>query len=177
MKRYLTCIVLAGVILSAGALLGGGRQQVAPKNAPGPAKVILDQWNDIGGRLIAMAQDWPEDKYSYRPNEKVRSFAQVILHVAGSNYSLVNQAAGKKLGDAENDPSVEAFKTKAQAVEFLKKSVADGAAAIQQLGDEGVSKHLDAWVGYEEHMGEHYGQLVVYYRNSGMVPPESRPKK
>jgi hypothetical protein len=36
---------------------------------------------------------------------------------------------------------------------------------------------LEDWIGYTEHMGEHYGLLVAYYRASGSVPPESRPKK
>jgi uncharacterized damage-inducible protein DinB len=176
-RKELTCAVLTAVILSAGLAIGTRGQESAAKKEKGPAAVVLEQWNDVGGRLVMMAEDWPADKYGYQPNDKVRTFAQVILHIAGSNYSLINQTAGKKLGNAENDPSTETFKTKAQAVEFLKKSVTDGATAIQQLGDAGVSKHLDAWVGYEEHMGEHYGQLVVYYRNNGMVPPESRPKK
>lgn len=152
-------------------------QESAEKKAPGPAEAVLRQWNDVGNRLVAMAEDWPEGKYSYRPNDKVRTFAQVLLHVAGSNYSLINRAQGKKLGNEENDPSTETFKSKAQVVEFLKKSVTDGAATIQQVGDAGVLEHLVAWVGYTEHMGEHYGQLVVYYRNNGVVPPESRPKK
>lgn len=150
-------------------------QQATAKKQPGPAEVVLRNWNEVGNKLVVMAEDWPENKYTYRPNDQVRTFAQQLLHVAGSNYSLVNEMRGQKLGNEENDPSTEVFKSKAQLVEFLKKSVADGATTIQQQGDAGILKHLDGWVGYTEHMGEHYGQLVVYYRNNGVVPPESRP--
>jgi len=74
-------------------------------------------------------------------------------------------------------------------VAFVKKSFADGAAVIKAKGDKGLNdtfvdsfSHQQvrvgdyAW-GFIEHNGEHYGQLVVYYRVAGMVPPESRPKK
>lgn len=152
-------------------------QQTEQKKTRTPSEAILLNWNDVGNRLITMAEDWPEDKYSYRPNDQVRTFAQVVRHVAGDNFSLVNQLRGQKLGDEDNDPSPDKYKTKAQVVDFFKKSVAEGAATIQKEGDAGVLKHLDLWAGYTEHMGEHYGQLVVYYRNNGVIPPESRPKK
>jgi hypothetical protein len=97
--------------------------------------------------------------------------------VAASNYSLINVARGKKLGIDQNDPPIENFKTKAEVVAFLKKSVADGADTIHQMGNAGMLEHLVDWMGMVEHSGEHYGQLVVYYRLNGIVPPESRPKK
>ena len=83
----------------------------------------------------------------------------------------------------------ENYKTKADVVAFVKKAFADGAAAIQAKGDKGMSDLMvdpfanqqvrvyDMAYGFIEHSGEHYGQLVVYYRTSGLVPPESRPKK
>ena len=171
--RLLAGSVLAGLVfLVVGT--AARAQDSSQKKSPAPTEAMLENWNDIGGRIVAMAQDWPEDKYSYRPNAQVRSFADVMRHIAGSNYGLINGALGKKVGVEGDDPSPDTFKTKAQIVEYLKKSVDDGAAAIEQLGDDGILKHLDDWVGYIEHMGEHYGQLVVYYRNNGVVPPASR---
>jgi hypothetical protein len=68
------------------------------------------------------------------------------------------------------------YNTKASIVDAMKQSVADGAAALKATGDEQVRKRSSLWVGFLEHSGEHYGQLVVYYRLNGIVPPESRPK-
>ena len=171
-------VVIATMAMGAALTLGSVVcAQDGHQNAKTPSQAILANWNDIGNRLITMAQDWPEDKYTYQPNAQVRTFQQVLLHVAGSNYDLVNHVSGSKMGDGRNDPAVADYKTKEQTVAFLKKSVADGAAEIQKEGDSGVLAHLDYWTGYTEHMGEHYGQLVVYYRNNGVVPPESRPKK
>jgi hypothetical protein len=148
-----------------------------PKTPQTPTQAVLENWNDVGNRLITMAQDWPEEKYTYKLNPAVRTFQEVILHIAGSNYDLLNHLAGSKVGEAQNDPPVSQYKTKAQTVAYLKKSVEDGAALLQKEGDADVLKHLSGWIGYTEHMGEHYGLLVAYYRASGGVPPESRPKK
>jgi hypothetical protein len=148
-----------------------------PKTPPTPTQAILENWNDVGNRLVNMAQDWPEDKYSYKLNPAVRTFQEVLLHIAGSNYDLINHLAGTKVGEAQNDPPLSQYKTKAETVAYLKKSVEDGAVLLQKEGDSEVVKHLSGWVGYTEHMGEHYGLLVAYYRANGVVPPESRPKK
>ncbi len=172
----ITAISALAVLLGSTAARGqeGSNAQKTPKT---PSQAVLENWNDVGGRIITMAEDWPEDKYNFRPNAQVRTFADVLRHIAGSNFGLLNQVTGKRLGDGANDPSPETYKTKAQIVAFVRKSVEEGAATIKEQGDAGILKALDYWIGYTEHMGEHYGQLVQYYRDNGVVPPESRPKK
>ncbi|MGA7626838.1 MAG: DinB family protein [Candidatus Acidiferrales bacterium] len=152
----------------------GGAQSKTP---PPPKKAVLDNWNDVGNRLVTMAQDWPEDKYTYKLTPQVRTVQQVFLHIAGSNYDMINRLSGSKVGLAANDPPVSEYKTKAEVVAYLKKSVEDGAALAEKEGDAGVMKNLNDWIGYTEHMGEHYGLMVAYYRANNTVPPESRPKK
>src|SRR5580700_2523697 len=170
---------LAFTALALTMLAGAARSQdnAAPKKPLTPTEAIVANWNDVGGRLVTMAEDWPEDKYDYKLAPTMRSFHEVILHVAGSNYDMINRMTKSKKGDARNDPPVSEYKTKAAAVAFLKKSIEDGAAEAKKQGDAGVIKLLEYWDGYTEHMGEHYGLLVAYYRASGGVPPESWPKK
>jgi uncharacterized damage-inducible protein DinB len=160
----------------------------APKAPPSESQVVLAQWNEIGRKLIAMAEDFPEDKYDFKPNPAERTFAQQLLHVSNAMYFFTNAARGEKL-PAEEDPKREDYKTKADVVAFVKKSVQDGADAIKAKGDKGMAElvtdpfdkqqmQLSDWAyGMIEHSGEHYGQLVVYYRVAGLVPPESRPKR
>jgi uncharacterized damage-inducible protein DinB len=158
----------------------------AVKPADPELKVVLDSWNEIGRKLTAMAEDFPEDKYDFKPTPAVRSFAEQLLHAAGANYFFTNPVMGKAPQAAE-DPKREQYKSKAAIVAFVKKSFADGAAAIQSKGEKGLmrtvvygdqkARVLDIAYGIIEHSGEHYGQLVVYYRLAGLVPPESRPKK
>ena len=134
---------------------------------------MLDSWNEIGRKLTAMAEDFPEDKYDFKPTPAQRSFAEQLLHAAGSMYYFTNPAMGQKPPAAE-DPKRDQYKTKADIVAFVKKSVADGAAAIQSKGEKGLmqtvvygdqkARVLDMAYGLIEHSGEHYGQLVVYYR-------------
>jgi hypothetical protein len=103
-------------------------------------------------------------------------------------YYFTNPVQGQAL-PANEDPSRAKYKSKADVVAFVKKAVEDGAAAIKAKGDKGMADSItdpeskqpihisDLAYGLIEHSGEHYGQLVVYYRLSGLVPPESRPKK
>jgi uncharacterized damage-inducible protein DinB len=163
------------------------KKDAAIKPADPELKVVLDSWNEIGRKLTAMAEDFPEDKYDFKPTPAERSFAEQLLHAAGSMYYFTNPATGQKPPKAE-DPKRDQYKTKADIVAFVKKSVADGAAAIQSKDEKGLmtevvyfpqqkARILDIAYGLIEHSGEHYGQLVVYYRLAGLVPPESRPQK
>src|SRR5579862_8108 len=186
MKLRISSVVMAISILSTLALAQGATKKEAPKPAVGPSQAVLDSWNDIARKLIAMAEDFPEDKYDFKPTPAQRSFAEGLLHAAGANYFFTNPAMGQK-PPGEEDPKRDQYKTKADVVAYVKKSFADGAAAIKAKGDSGMSQVVvlgkdqtrisDLAYGLIEHDGEHYGQLVVYYRLAGLVPPESRPKK
>jgi uncharacterized damage-inducible protein DinB len=163
------------------------KKDAAVKPADPELKVVLDSWNEIGRKLTAMAEDFPEDKYDFKPTPEQRSFAEQLLHAAGASYYFTNPVMGQK-PPAGEDPKRDQYKSKADIVAFVKKSFADGAAAIQSKGEKGLTTEvvyfahqkarvLDIAYGLIEHSGEHYGQLVVYYRLAGLVPPESRPKK
>jgi len=185
--------IFAAVLLSAILTAGVQAQDTAKKDTPvkpaaSPSQAVLEAWNDIGRKLIAMAEDFPEDKYDFKATPAQRSFAENLLHTSNANYFFTNIARGEK-PPAEEDPKREQYKTKADVVAFVKKAFADGADAIKAKGDKGMSQLVvdpyahqqvrisDFAYGFIEHSGEHYGQLVVYYRLSGLVPPESRPKK
>ena len=176
--------ILLVLVTSAPSLHG---QAATQKTPPKFGDEVLASWNDVGRKLIAMAEDFPEDKYEFKPAPESRTFAAQLLHVAGTNYGLINALSGKTMGPADNDPSRSVYKTKADIVVLLKKSFADGTALIRDHGDQltrivkdpdsgELASELAVWLGYCEHSGEHYGQLVVYYRVNGLVPPESRPR-
>jgi len=194
--------LFAVAILAASVLITPVHTQETPKKAaalkpaPGPAEALLANWNEIGRKLIAMAEDFPEDKYDFKPAPTARTFAERLIHGAAANYFFTNVALGQK-PPSEEDPKRDQFKKKADVVAYVKKSFADGAAAIKAKGDKGISGVVvdpfaqdnpnqagkdqirlgDLACGLVEHSGEIYGQLTVYYRVAGLVPPESRPKK
>src|SRR5256885_8333770 len=90
------------------------------KPADPELKVVVDSWNDIGRKLIAMAEDFPEDKYDYKPTPAQRSFAEQLLHAAGANYFFTNPAMGQKMPPGE-DPKREDYKTKAAIAAFVDR--------------------------------------------------------
>jgi hypothetical protein len=179
----LTLFAVAGTSFSSQAQT----QNQAPLPARSRADEMLDRWNDIGKKLVAMAQDFPEDKYDYKLQKDQRTFALNLLHAAAFDYVVARRVSGTNIGPdfGEGDnPTRDAFKTKADVVKFVQQAVADGANVIQQQGDAGLDKTTPwgkrlahnsyLWTFAIEHSGEHYGQLVVYYRANNLVPPDSR---
>jgi uncharacterized damage-inducible protein DinB len=189
-KRSLFAVVVLTLLAAGGTSLysQGQTQNQPPRPARSRSDEMLDSWNAIGNKLVAMAQDFPEDKYDFKVQKDERTFAQNLLHAAALDYVLIRRVSGSNLGPdfGEGDnPSRDVFKTKADVVKFVQEAVADGAQVIQQQGDAGLDKtskffgnrlaHNSAiWMSAIEHSAEHYGQLVVYYRANNLVPPDSR---
>ena len=189
--NWLTRALVAVTLLAAVGTGLSSRPQTQ-NQPPSPARSrsdeMLDRWNDIGNKLIAMAQDFPEDKYDFKLQKDERTFALNLLHAAALDFVLIHRISGSNVGPdfGEGDnPTRDAFKTKADIVKFVQEAVAAGAKVIQQQGDAGLDKtskffgnrmahNSSIWMFAIEHSGEHYGQLVVYYRANNLVPPDSR---
>jgi len=190
MKRSSLALVAATLLAAVG--MSPNSQAQTQSQAPSPARSrsdeMLDRWNDIGNKLVAMAKDFPEDKYDFKLQKDQRTFALNLLHTAALDFVLIRRISGSNVGpdfgDGDN-PSRDAFKTKADVVKFVQEAVADGAKVIQQQGDAGLDNtskffgnrlahNSSIWMVAIEHSGEHYGQLVVYYRANNLVPPDSR---
>ena len=185
-------LALVAVTLLAAAGMSLHSQVQTQNQAPGPARSrseeMLASWNGIGNKLVAMAKDFPEDKYDFKVQKDQRTFAQNLLHAAALDFVLIRRVSGSKVGPdfGEGDnPTRDAFKTKADVVKFVQEAVTDGAQVIQQQGDAGLDNttkffrnqlahNSTIWTFAIEHSGEHYGQLVVYYRANNLVPPDSR---
>jgi DinB superfamily len=194
-KRSQTHALVAAVALWAFSALAPCPRLAAQTQSPQPAESRADEmlrmWNAIGDKLVAMAQDFPEDKYDFKVQKDERTFALNLLHAAALDFVLIRRISGSNLGPdfGEGDnPSRDQFKTKADVVKFVQEAVADGAKVIQEQGDPGLDKTTKffgnrlahnsyIWAFAIEHSGEHYGQLVVYYRANNMVPPDTRRKK
>ena len=104
---------------------------------------MLDSWNEIGRELTAMAEDFPEKgaDLDFKPTPAQRSFAEQLLHAAGSCYYFTNTVMGQK--PTAGDPKRDQYKSKADIVAFVKKSFADGATAIQAKGEKGMTTEVE----------------------------------
>ena len=189
--KPLFAILLFALNLHSGAAQTPGQTAPAqPQPARGQSQEILAYWSQVGHRLITMAEDFPEDKYGFKPQKDQRTFGENFVHVADENYRLLTAIKGSPMGPAggkELKPGD--YKTKAAVVKLIKDVVAEGEALLKDQGEAGINREVKypygnfmmhasaAWLDAIEHSAEHYGQLVVYYRVLGMVPPASRPKK
>ncbi len=178
MKRLCTALFVL-LLLPAGPLLGQDRMahDHGDHNAVGSVAPLFET---VRGYLMAAAEQMPEDLYGFRPTEEVRSFGQIIGHVANVQYFFCGSAAG---GQAQPPEDFEERTTKAGLVEALEMGfqaceeayAMDDEMAMSQVEFFGTTGSR-LWVlnFNNAHNWEHYGNLVVYFRANGMVPPSSQ---
>lgn len=135
---------------------------------------LVTRWKEVNKKLAALAEEVPESRYDYRAVDGVRTFAEVLRHVAFWNRYVADSARGGKADDAANELPKSEFSTKAKIVTALKGTAEEAANALQE-SSSGLSLEIaDMLITFIEHNCEHYGQLAVYARLNGIVPPVSR---
>ncbi len=127
-ESIFACLVAVALLAVVGTSLYGQAQMQTqtPSPARSRADETLEMWNAIGNKLIAMAQDFPEDKYDYKLQKDERTFALNLLHAAALDFILIRRISGSNLGPdfGEGDnPTRDAFKTKADVVKFVQEAV------------------------------------------------------
>jgi uncharacterized damage-inducible protein DinB len=138
------------------------------------SNLLISRWEQLGAKLEGLAREYPEEKYEKAPVEGVRTFGGVLRHVAFWNQYLADAACGNKTDDAANELPKADYATKEQVVRALTKSTADALAALREHRaglDPDKAALAETFI---EHVCEHYGQLAVYARWAGVVPPASR---
>jgi hypothetical protein len=146
--------------------------QSRPQTTP---QEIRAQFHYINSKILDMAKDFPADKYDFRLKPEMRSFGDVIVHVASGNVYAAKAGRGEKVNWDELDPKK--YQGKDQIAALFEKSAADAEAVLKNEPDAQLAQNVNPWLAVLEHSGEHYGLLVAYYRANGIVPPASRPKK
>ncbi len=166
MRRVLICLL----VTAAAGLSQENPFSAFNKRAYGQIKV----W------LIASAEKMPEQNYSFQPTDAVRSFGQVIGHVADAQYLFCSTALGEK------DPALKIEKTKtskADLIAALKDAFAYCDKVYDGMTDASVTQTVKLFGGdmpkpvvlevNNMHATEHYGNLVTYLRLKNIVPPSS----
>lgn len=138
-------------------------------------------WEQLSGYVLASAVDMPEEKYNFRPVAGVRTFGELIGHVAGSQNMFCAIALGQ--APPAEDAVEKAASSKAALIAAMKasnancakayaQSDADARGAIDLFGQKRT--RLFALMMNATHDGEHYGNLITYLRINGLVPPSSK---
>ena len=169
------------------ALLGQEKPAAAPApaaQAAPPANPITASekglYSFVSGAAVGAAQKMPEENYSFKPTPEVRTFGQLVGHVADASYLFCSQA----IGEANPAKNIEKTKTsKADLVAALKDGVAYCNKAFDSMTDAKGSEmvklfnfnlaKLTVFSINTAHTDEHYGNMVTYLRLKGIVPPTS----
>ena len=173
-------ILLLGAVVVVGAPLSAQSRNAADPTSPAVSTVRM-LWDQPTAHITTAAEELPESTYAYRPTAEVRSFGQLIGHIAGAQNLICAAALGEPA--REEDEIEKSRTTKAELVAALKASTEYCARAYGQT-DKTAQKSTKLF-GQERtrlyalglnatHNAEHYGNIVTYLRLNGIVPPSSR---
>ena len=145
---------------------------------------LLTSLEQAGELALGVAEAMPADKYDFRPTKEVRTFGEQVKHVAGVYANLMSWVRGVKSPPAGNDVFMQ-LKTKDEIVAALRKTIEENKVSLKRMPaarlagrikTEFFGKASRAFVAQMVigHTNRHYGQMVVYLRLNGVVPPISR---
>lgn len=168
----------AGLVIAAGCVFA---QAPDMKSATGYMRAVQAQ---LKNNVVKAAAKMPEESYNFRPSHDVRSFAQLLGHIANAEYNFCAAVAGEK---NPNTVNIEKEKTtKADIVAALEGAFAYCEKAYAGITDDKVNEvakmgnnernKLGILAFNNAHTNEHYGNLVTYMRIRGLVPPSSEPR-
>lgn len=136
--------------------------------------VLITRWTEIGDKIVKLAEEFPEAKYDARPVPEVRTFGDQLRHVAFWNRYVQKTLRREEADGQANELPRATYPTKAKVVKALRASFDDVANELGSMNGKTSGADADTMVSFIEHGGEHYGQLVMYARLNGVVPPASR---
>ncbi|HEX9764261.1 MAG TPA: DinB family protein, partial [Candidatus Acidoferrales bacterium] len=178
MRKTTVVFSLSALLL---AVLPARAQAPAPADAENPASAALRQFYNVAKRnLLRGAEKMPEENYSFKPVPEVRSFGELVAHIAEGNYLFCSSLKGEPdpfaRGELEKSKT-----TKADLLPVLQASfeycdpvfaaLTDGQSGdkVQFFGRE-RTRSVPATLAVA-HGWEHYGNMVTYLRLKGIVPP------
>ena len=174
--KNVTCVrmVLCGIVVAVAA-----SSLFAGEGSPSIGKELAASWQRAATDILDVAEAMPEAKYDFKPVPEVSTFREQLGHLAGIMQRFMDSAKGVK-----HEPS-EAYKTmtKAEVISLLKQRLQAGQEMIASLTDAQLLEQVKLpigdrmvtrftfWMGPFYQVRNHHGQLVVYLRMNGVVPP------
>ena len=157
--------------------------QSADKTAPSydmKAQALVDL-DIVNKKLVSLADALPQDKFTWRPSEDSRSFAEVFLHVAGERYDILALMGAAPPAGYDQKTFEKSTTDKAKIIEELNKSWEYAQKTIQGMANSDFAKLLPK-LGPDANEGdviyilvadahEHLGQVIAYARVNAIVPP------
>jgi len=179
--KLATLIIFAGLIFVGPAALA--QKEDVPKSIAGSVGGALG-WAEKG--FLGVAEAMPEEKYAYIPTqgnfEGVRSFGEQVKHVACAQFAFFNEIEGKTPPEHCEKGGPSKAKTKPELMQYLRDSFEYGDKVLATITAQnavdrvegpyaGPNTKLGMAMAALWHITDHFGQLVVYLRLNGIVPP------
>ncbi len=155
-------LILCCLFVSAVSCFG----QAAPDKAPDMATEVRNGFNEVNGWVLKAAEAVPADKYTYKPVDTVRTFGQLVAHIADSYNYFCAHGVGNKIQWAE--PIGAGKLDKDTLLPKLKEAIGKCDAAYSSPNAQ--LRPLFANIG---HTSLHYGNIITYMRMLGLKPPSS----
>jgi uncharacterized damage-inducible protein DinB len=182
MKNHL----IALTVLTAFAVPALAQEPAKPAPPPITASGGLKNlYTNSRNWILRAAEVMPEEHYAFKPTPEVRSFGELLGHIANAQYSFC--AAPRKTASPNTDNIEKTATTKAALTAALKDAFAFCDPAYESLADAQMTEMVksgqrEAAIGYGltfnvAHNFEHYGNIVTYMRLKGLVPPSSEPRR
>jgi len=178
-----TVVVTALTLLTTSPALAQTPGGATPSGFPptsflAPAKAT---WESARGLVLGIAEIFPEDKYDFRATPAVRPIREILIHLIGENYTFFSRISGETLPSNDRFNSL---KSRDEILKELRASYDYGAKVwsglteekalelVEGRGGQRVQRWSAALIAIADNMN-HYGNLVVYARLNGLVPPRS----
>lgn len=158
MRRHLILVAVAGLVA------GPALAQQADRNDP--RAIMRFGFGEVTGWIVRAAEMASQEQYAYKPVATVRSFGQLIGHLADSHNYYCGRASGQNV--QWSDPIEKGTTDKAALIQALRRSIETCNSSY--AGDAG---RMDQLMANLNHDSLHYGNLVTYMRMLGLVPPSS----
>jgi uncharacterized damage-inducible protein DinB len=187
MKKFI--VVIGLILLSVSMAAGQCAMSAAAKSEPAKTDSANSAFKteyfaalgDLEKKIEALADAAPQEKYSWKPGEGVRSVGEVFMHMAAGNYSYARATGATIPTDINPREFEKSANDKAKTVAELKKSFAFLRQTAQNLSDSDLNKTVKLY-GKDStvrnillisvtHQSEHLGQSIAYAREIGVVPP------
>ena len=184
--RLSAVVVLAAMAVAFSA--PARAQDVINKDAAAALKASFSaDLDNLQKKFVGLAEAFPQDKYTWRPMEGVRSVSEVLMLAAMEGYSFIPMGFGGKaadLGGPQEAQKLRALSDKAQVIDHLNKGFAHAKAQLAAIDPATLTgkrklmgrdlSSIDAAIFIGGDLHEHLGQLIAYARMNKIVPPWSK---
>ena len=187
-RRTLVTLALASLV-SFAAVPAQAQDAVSKETAAAVKASFLNDMETLHTKFVAIANAFPQDKYTWRPMDGVRSVSEVLMLAAFEGYNFIPTSFGAKgadLGTREESAKLRTLTDKAQVIEHLNKGFAHAKKELEALDPATLTAKrklmispnplavTDIALGIGGDLHEHLGQMIAYARMNHIVPPWSK---